>query len=250
MSQVRSVEIQEFPAMFESHKSNEAELEALLKGDVGVRFGEAMALGQKLRSCLLGGGVEATKVDRLLDRGWGGLSRVLVGWEHSLVEDEQIPSSKEERDTCAYIRALRVGLIGEGLGFLGIAFMDEWRESGVRLARLDTVFEGGVTYRQALEKLGLGLLVGRIERLQEMYGQALGITKPKETMDAYAAWEKAFSRLLHGVYFTFGDESESSKKVDALLVKPYEAALERGLERRRRNRPSEEKAAPSEPSVG
>lgn len=95
-----------------------------------------------------------------------------------------------------------------------------------------------MTYRQALEKLGLGLLVGRIERLQETYGQALGITAQKETLDAYVSWEKAFSRLLHGVYFTFDDESENGKKVRTLLLEPYEAALERGLERRRRLRES------------
>jgi len=240
MERLKSVEILDFSVMFESHKNKQAEIGGVLKGDLAKSFGEAMTLGEALRGSLAGLDAPARAVDRLLDRAWSGLWKNLMAWEHSLTEDETIPLNKEERESRGYAQSLRVGLLGEGLEFLSIAYLDEWRESGLRLERLEGLFEGNLTYRQALEKLHLGPMVRRIERLHEMYGRALGITAPKETLSAFVAWERAFFRLLHGVFFALGDENEGerNRKLSTLLLEPYEAALERGLERRRRLRES------------
>ncbi|MCK6511695.1 hypothetical protein L6R29_17205 [Myxococcota bacterium] len=245
----KSVDVVEFVALYKNYKDHYEEIRAFLSGDVSDSFEVAMQSGEVLMGMVSVSAPKAKEVDRLADRAWTSLSRSLEAWEHSFVEDEHIPLMKEEVERRGLARALRAGLVGGDLRFLRMQYHDQWRESERRLLRLDTQTVNGKTYREALEGLQLGLMVRRLERIHEAYGRALGIKDANKAVEQMEVWEGAFFHFLHGLHFKHRERTEANQTLFDLVMKPYEAALERGLERRRQARSTAaESTDPTDPT--
>lgn len=170
------------------------------------------------------------------DRGWGGTERLLLGVEQVCAEGSPTALEVDEAARGRRAALLRSRWMG-GLGFLTLPFREQWREAQARLLRLDQPMGAGEeTPRQALEALGFGWVIGRLQRLQATYGDVLGITADTGAEAAtLIAWEEALDALLSGVHF----RHRRDPQVRDAIFGPYEAALEASRARRRaaRTRP-------------
>ena len=216
------------------HDSNTDEATALLESEpMGAKpLTQLLTTSDDLMSILV---VDESKIppeDYDMDGGWGGTDATLGGLERIFTRRGSTPLLAEEEQARQRASLLRDKWIGGNLKFLLLTYADEWREGDFRLKRLDTPMgEDLETPRQALEGLGLGLVLGRLQRLHNTYGLVLKMgVAHQEVEDKLNAFYAALDHFLSGLRFHFKG-NELAKK---LFLVPYEEALEAGRVRRKK----------------
>jgi hypothetical protein len=203
---------------------------ALLEEKVLAAFITMIERGQGLIAKLSGSTVGARPADTGIDRGWGGLDGGVEAFER-LFADSPTPINPEQKAQRERATTLRKRWIG-GLGFLKLAFFDEWRESEYRLVAIDTpMTPNGETPREALTALGLLWALERLQDLHDTYGQALGIHDTlTDSSSERLAWEAALDNFLAGLRFHHANQPDTW----SAFFTPYSDAIARGKERRRK----------------
>lgn len=225
----------DMPVLIEKYQNNDTdEVTALLKSSpMGTEpWGRTLTSGSDLMSILAMSKNDVRPADHDLDGGWGGLDETLGGLERMYTRRGPTPVLEEEELVRQRAELLRNKWIGGNLKFLLLPYADEWRESDLRLKRVDLPMgEGLETPREALEKIGQGLALGRLQRLHSTYGLVLKLGVAQLEIEArLRAFKEALDHFLSGVRFHF----KGHALAQTLFWLPYEESLEAGSTRRKK----------------
>jgi hypothetical protein len=220
----------EVPALIETYKENIKAGRGRLADDVlRGHLDRVMAGGAALALALALDEEQSQPADVDLDTCWGGTKGLIVSMERMCTRRGPTPLTPEEVERAQRASRLLQHWIGGDLRFLKLRYIAQWRESDLRLKRLDEPMAQGMeTPRQAMSGLGLEWALARLVAAHTTYGRTLGLGTATDDA-ALAAWEADLERLILGVKYHHADDPTTLN----LFIAPYDAALEEGLTRRR-----------------
>lgn len=202
----------------------------LLKGDALLA-----ALAQR-------SGYDPTRLDGDLDNSGYAIHDALEAKLRAF-SSQQLPLSPEEKQAADDARVLLGALYPKGKAPFNYPYVAEWNAVATML---QTAAQPEHSAR--IQRLGLGLELGRLQRCHQAFGALIGISSHAEA-PAAAEFEEALHALLALVIAYYGRNEEKHQRWREVLAGPYQRHVEAYRERRRRGAqapaPTPEPAAPS-----
>lgn len=221
------------PSLVESFANKAAEGRPLLATDLlRESLDGALVKGNGFANALSFNKTLSQPADFDTDGVWGGFNHITVGMQKACTRRGPTDLTEEQERIYRYAHHLQKYWIGGNLKFLRFDHREEWRESEMRLRRLnEPLAEGLETPAQIIKVLHLDWLLERLQAVHKTYGRVLGLGELTDDLaKSAAAWNEALNNFLSGVNFHHANDP----KIHALFIAPYEAALEAGRERRRK----------------
>ena len=219
-------------SLVEIYKNNAEQGRPLLANkDLGLAFDSVLESGEAVVHFISIDETYTQPADFDLDDVWGGLNQAVVGIQRMCTRRGPTSLTTNQEEFFRLAHQIQQYWIGGDLKFLKLPYNEEWRESQIRILRInEAMSEGLLTPTEALTAIGLGWTIERLLAVHKTYGRVLGLGERTESEDAIVVtWEKALDHFLSGIKYHHGKDP----KVCALFLGPYETALSLGRDRRR-----------------
>lgn len=223
--------LEDISLIHQRQRQNAASFKALVAvATLQQEFEAWLVLGDDVAQFLAQVQTKGRAVDIPTDRAWGGLKRILEGFQRVFAVDSTVALDAEERKMDDMARELEAMLIGPSLDFLKFTLVKQWEAIDKRLRRLNEKLPSGLTVREAIQALSLEPVVKRLQNLHAAYTNAVGLSTDPASPGLLQRWEQALDSLDGGLRFLIKDAPTRAAALDALNA-PFVSTVNERKER-------------------